>query len=574
MSQKPIINCHTHIFTGDNIPPYIGKKFMPVILYRILTVPLIIGICKFWFTSKYSPYKFNFSFQNSNLKKNLVKLKLLWQSFGIVRTFVDVIGFLLVIFSSYILFKYFFKEIEFCENLLIKLYNIPYLEFLKKDTVQIIIILFTLIAIPYGRKIAMMLFRNSKKLSLLFINEDQLKFITRYVNIGRFAYYKEQNTIFKRLKGQYPKDTQFVILPMDMEFMDAGKVKPIGNYQTQMEKLKILKQKNPNIIHPFIFVDPRRENVGYADFFKWRNDNGKVVLEECFIKDYIEKANFAGFKIYPALGYFPFDEKLLALWKYAADNNLPIMTHCIRGTIFYRGNKKKEWYYHPIIKDAKLADEYMLLSKNNNIEYSVDFTHPLNYLCLLNPFLLKEWIKKCNNTELFDLFGYSEATDTITSDLSNLKICFGHYGGDDEWKKFLERDRDNYSHKMVDESSGIKFLNPKNPETSYGGLMDIWKNADWYTVISSLMMQYPNVYADLSYIIHNQEIFPLLKKTINNPLLKDRILFGTDFYVVRNHNSEKELLATTMANLSTEEFDLIARENPINYLKRNLFQLP
>lgn len=569
MSQKPIINCHTHIFTGENIPPYIGKKFMPAILYRLLTVPLIIGICKFWFTSRYSPYKSNFSFQNSNFKKNLVKLKLFWQSIWLIRTLVDLIGFLLVIFSSYLLFKYFFKEIQFCEELLIKLYNIPNLEFLKKDAVQIGIILFTLIAIPYGRKIAMMIIRNSKKLSLLFINEDQLKFMTRYVSIGRFAYYQEQNAIFKRLIKQYPKNTEFVVLPMDMEFMDAGKVKAIGSYQTQMEKLKKIKQKNPKTIHPFVFVDPRRENVGYTDFFKWRNINGKVVLEDCFIKEYIEKENFAGFKIYPALGYFPFDEKLLPLWKYAADNNLPIMTHCIRGTIFYRGNKKKEWYYHPIIKDAKLADEYMLLAKTQNIEYSLDFTHPLNYLCLLDPFLLKEWIKKCNKPELFDLFGYSETTDTISSNLSNLKICFGHYGGDDEWKKFLERDRDNYSHKMSNNSNGIEFLNPQNPNLSYGGLMDIWKNADWYSIISSLIMQYPNVYADLSYIIHEQEIVPLLKHTLNNPALKERVLFGTDFYVVRNHNSEKELLARTKSSLSTEEFDLIARENPINYLKRN-----
>lgn len=567
MNQKPIINCHTHIFTGDNIPPFIGKRFMPAVLYRVLTVPLVIGICKFWFTSKYSPYKFNFSFQNSNLKKNLIKLKLLWQSFGFLRILVDIIGFLFVVFSTYILFKYFFKEIEFCEKLLIKLYNVQYLKFLKKDVVQIFIILFTLIAIPYGRKIAMMIFRNSKKFSLLFINEDQLKFITRYISIGRFAYYEEQKNIFKKLKNQYPNDTQFVILPMDMEFMDAGKVNNKGNYQIQMEKLRVLKQKNPKIIHPFVFVDPRRENVGYTDFFKWRTYNGKVILEDCFIKDFIEKENFAGFKIYPALGYYPFDEKLLPLWKYAADNNLPIMTHCIRGTIFYRGNKRKEWYYHPIIKDVKLQDEYMLLSKSKNIDYTVDFTHPLNYLCLLNPFLLKEWIKKCNKPELFELFGYSEATDSITSDLSNLKICFGHYGGEDEWKKFLERDRDNYSHKMANNSKGIVFINKKDPTQCYGGLMDIWKNCDWYTIISSLMIQYPKIYADLSYIIHDQEIVPLLKHTLRNESLKNKVLFGTDFYVVRNHNSEKDLLAQIMSNLTTEEFDLIARDNPINYLK-------
>ena len=247
------------------------------------------------------------------------------------------------------------------------------------------------------------------------------------------------------------------------------------------------------------------------------------------------------------------------------------MTHCIRGTIFYRGYKKKEWYYHPIIKDVSLPNEYMLLPKSYNIDFSVDFTHPLNYLCLLDPFLLKEWIKKCNKPALYELFGYDASTDTLQSDLRNLKICFGHYGGDDEWKKFLERDRDNYSHKIIDNSDGIKFLNPQNPGLSFGVLKDIWSNADWYSIISSIMMQYPNVYSDLSYIIHNPEIFPLLKQTINNPKLKHRVLFGTDFYVVRNHNSEKELLATTMANLSSDEFDQIARENPISYLD-NLVQ--
>ncbi len=568
MSKKPIINCHTHVFTGENIPPYIGKTFMPRILYWIFTVRFVIGICKFWFTNKYSPYKFKFSFQNSRLRKNLIKLKLIWQKIWPLRTLIDVIGFFLVIFSSYLLFKFFFKQIELLEIAITKLYEVRFLGFLKNDFVQIMIILFTTIAIPYGRKIVLMILKNSRKLSLLFVNQSQLNFISRYISIGRFAYYKEQAAIFNRLDKQYPHDTEFVILPMDMEFMDAGKIKPEAGYEVQMEKLKKLKKKHPSKIHPFVFVDPRRQNVGYKDFFRYKNSNGKVVLEDCFIKEYIEKEKFAGFKIYPALGYFPFDEKLLPIWKYAAENNLPIMTHCIRGTIFYRGNKKREWYYHPIIKDSKKPNEYMLLSSRANIEFSVDFTHPLNYLCLLDPYLLKEWIKKCNKPELYDLFGYDAKTDTLASDLSNLKICFGHYGGDDEWKKFLESDRDNYSHKMLDQSKGIEFLNPDNLAQSHGGLMDIWRNADWFTIISSMMMQYPNVYSDLSYIIHNQEIFPLLKQTINNPQLKDRILFGTDFYVVRNHNSEKDLLATTMANLSTEEFDQIARENPISFLNR------
>lgn len=105
--KKPIINCHTHIFTGDNIPPHIGKTFMPGILYRFLTVPLVIGLCKFWFTSKYSPYKFKFSYQNSRLRKTMIKIKLFWQKIWPIRTLIDMIGFFLVIFSSYLLFMFF-----------------------------------------------------------------------------------------------------------------------------------------------------------------------------------------------------------------------------------------------------------------------------------------------------------------------------------------------------------------------------------------------------------------------------------------------------------------------------------
>lgn len=567
MEKKTIINCHTHIFIGKNIPPFIGKTFMPWILYRLLTIPFIIGLCKFWYTSKYSPYKLKFSSNNTKLKKLNIKIKQLWQKNFLLRTLVDTIGFTLVIFTAYILFKYFFKKIEIAENLLVKLYSIENFGFLKNDIIQIAIIIFTIIAIPYGRKIAILIAKNSKKISLLFINQDQLKYISRYVSIGRFAYYDSQSHIFKRLKNQYPEKTEFIVLPMDMEFMDAGDLKPEGSYEKQMIDLKSLKQTNPQI-HPFIFVDPRREKVGQNDFFKWHVGlNNEVELDECFIKEYIVENQFSGLKIYPALGYFPFDKKLLPLWKYAADNEIPIMTHCIRGTIYFRGLKKEEWYYHPIFKESNTID-YMFLGNQKNIEYSLDFTHPLNYLCLLEPLLLTELVKKSKNEDIKKLFGYNEETATISSDLRNLKICFGHYGGDDEWKKFLERDRDNYSHRVIAPAEGINFIKNNNLKESYGTLVDVWKNADWYTIISSMIIQYPNVYADLSYIIHNQEIIPMLKQTLANGKLREKVLFGTDFYVVRNHNSEKELLANTLANLSQNEFDQIARSNPVKYLKK------
>ena len=81
------------------------------------------------------------------------------------------------------------------------------------------------------------------------------------------------------------------------------------------------------------------------------------------------------------------------------------------------------------------------------------------------------------------------------------------------------------------------------------------------------MLQYPNVYADVSYIIHNESIQLLLKQTMTHEGLKNRVLFGTDFYVVRNHKSEKNIYAAINTHLDEEEFDQMARNNPAEFLR-------
>jgi hypothetical protein len=57
-----------------------------------------------------------------------------------------------------------------------------------------------------------------------------------------------------------------------------------------------------------------------------------------------------------------------------------------------------------------------------------------------------------------------------------------------------------------------------------------------------------------------------LKKTLQHSDLSKNVLYGTDFCVVRNHKSEKEMLADLQAGLSEAEFDQIARENPVQFL--------
>jgi hypothetical protein len=76
---------------------------------------------------------------------------------------------------------------------------------------------------------------------------------------------------------------------------------------------------------------------------------------------------------------------LLPLWKYAADNQIPIMTHCIGGTIFYRGRKKDEWNEHPVFQQSIGEQRYepLLLDamQNEKIYFELYASIELTSVC-------------------------------------------------------------------------------------------------------------------------------------------------------------------------------------------------
>lgn len=453
--------------------------------------------------------------------------------------------------------------------------------FIPPSTIgKLLLILLLLVFFSTGRNIVLFLLKKIFSFFSVLPGPRTKELFKRYLNIGRFSFYKNQLRIYGRLRSQYPADTGFVVLPMDMEYMEAGKLKEEHRYHQQMDMLKRikLKDKYKNTFFPFVFADPRRMLEEGSKHFDYVINNGKVILQECFIKDYIETYKFSGFKIYPALGYYPFDDTLLPLWKYAADNGLPITTHCIRGIIYYRGPKQKAWDHHPIFEQASGNDKYepLLLMEIKNRDFTTNFTHPLNYLCLLEEELLRKVVARSRNRKVHELFGYQDENTKLKHDLSHLKLCFGHFGGDDEWNRFMELDRDNYSAQLVkNPEQGVQFLSNSYGKPSRGKLEQIWKYADWYTIICSIILdvRFPNVYADISYILHKAEIQPLLKYTMRNPKLRTKVLFGTDFYVVRNHKSEKNILADMLQDLSDDDFDQIARINPRKFLANARYNL-
>ncbi|MDR6845681.1 amidohydrolase family protein [Flavobacterium granuli] len=572
MEKSKIINCHAHVFTGDHVPSYLAKTFLPWPFYYFLPLTPLVKLFRFWYNG---PYRLQFKPLYKKCSANLYKAKIFIIRNTILSTLRTIVGLWLTIDVFFIIFNSFESARNPSKNCVDSLYKdleglliIPD-SFLGKTFVVVCLIVFY----KPGRNFLFFLFSKIWSFLGVFMGSESKKLAKRYLNLVRFALYDNQFNIFGRLKGQYPQGTGFVLLPMDMEYMEAGSLKSGKRYADQMEQLAEIKENNKDTAFPFVFAEPRRMREEGISHFDFEVNHDKIVLKECFIKEYIEQKGFSGFKIYPALGYYPFDETLLPLWKYAADAGLPILTHCIRGTIFYRGSKKKDWDYHPLFVESFGEGIYksMLLPEIKNSDFINNFTHPLNYLCLLDCELLKALVINAKDDRIREVFGYDKESNTIKYDLSHLKLCFGHYGGDDEWLKYLESDRYDHNNQLAKHpSAGIIFNKTIDGAPSIGKIEQLWKHADWYSIISSMMLQYENVYADLSYIIHSQEIQPLLKQTLLNEGLRKKVLFGTDFYVVRNHRSEKDMLAGILKNLTEEDFDQIARINPELFLKKNV----
>ncbi|SMF42746.1 amidohydrolase family protein [Desulfovibrio gilichinskyi] len=182
----------------------------------------------------------------------------------------------------------------------------------------------------------------------------------RYATFLSTAGEKTQHQVFLKVRECYPPETKFVILPMDMEFMGAGK--PSKSIEQQHDELAKLRDSFPNQIIPFAAIDPRRPDV------------------LSMLKDLVEKKQFKGIKLYPPLGYFPYDERLNPIYEFAETKNIPIIAHCASATVHSRDLGKEE---------------------------CSNYANPDHYKSILKKY-------------------------------KDLKICLAHFGGEAAWKDYLE----------------------------------------------------------------------------------------------------------------------------------------
>jgi predicted TIM-barrel fold metal-dependent hydrolase len=189
-----------------------------------------------------------------------------------------------------------------------------------------------------------------------------------------------QEEVFSRLCMFYPSDARFAVHSIDFDYMGAGKApKP---FTQQLSELALLKQKFPQKLYPFFCADPRR-----PDLFE-------------LFRRYIEEENFTGIKLYPSLGFFPFDERLYPLYEYAQKYNLPVTTHCsASGPVFGRNIPPPKERIHPKTQEV--------MNYSSKKQFGDHYTDPDNYLWLLK-------------------------------DFPQLKLCFAHFGGDAQCIKYYK----------------------------------------------------------------------------------------------------------------------------------------
>ena len=212
---------------------------------------------------------------------------------------------------------------------------------------------------------------------IFWTDNDILDRYNKFVTTGRLG---SQQKILEKCLPFYPEGTRFIILPMDMAFMGAGKVpRP---YPDQLAELFQVSLIYPQII-PFVHVDPRRKNI----------------LE--LVKKCVEQWNYKGIKLYPPLGTFPYDEGFWPIYEYAQSMNLPVLTHCSPyNPVHFKGSRKE------LLQLLGKAKQPIDTQGKKIKELCANFTHPMNFVEVIKQF-------------------------------PSLRICFGHFGSQYFWDQFI-----------------------------------------------------------------------------------------------------------------------------------------
>lgn len=284
-----------------------------------------------------------------------------------------------------------------------------------------------------------------------------------------------------------------------------------GFYQ-QMNELSELRNLTdwPKLsILPFFSADPRNPNV-FEDFLAVFSDVDKRVNRtgQLFLNDMFP---FLGLKIYPSLGYFPSDPKLMELYKVCQEKNIPITTHCGGGATRYNAS---DW----------VEGDRMVLNESDEL--------------IQESFRIDAKPKKNKSRRVARLFNAPRYWKPVLHAYPDLKLNLAHFGSDIEWENFRNGEPNTHVHEALE-----------------------------------MIEKHPNVYADISYACsydrNLRALMDYLEKT-EDPLrskLQSKILFGSDYYMTEL----KKSLITILQSVFEECDPIMIQQFCIDNPKRFLF---
>lgn len=404
--------------------------------------------------------------------------------------------------------------------------------------------LFNLLSTSFGRLVIKSLAKmGAKKDATQRTMKD--KYIA-FLNVGLQNSQLDVYEMERKTTTMVDPEARMVVLTINMDYMDD--VAPPMRYNTQIEDIKNIRRYHPSSFFPFYGVDPRH----------LAGDRGLQILRNQMESGFVQKGKsypyFFGLKLYPALGYFPFDKRLTEIYQYAEKNLLPIMTHCTRVGSQYIGSN----IINLIPNDISLL--YPPNKGLNQQSTEIDNKTKESIQNRITKYYEKGWIannKIGDNDYACDLFGHPENYIPLMLRFPKLKICLAHMGGSYE----IDTSHDDDSMKK------IRSIDPTS----------------WFEHIGALMCEYENMYTDISYTLSSfaEAGDVVLKKTIELMKRKDkngnelayRILFGTDFFMTEQEMREEDLINITRSKLghlssSTGDnyWELMTKINPTKYL--------
>ncbi|MFP2931028.1 hypothetical protein ACLESO_38715 [Pyxidicoccus sp. 3LG] len=337
-------------------------------------------------------------------------------------------------------------------------------------------------------------------------------------------------------------------------------------WEQQRELTEEVAVSHPFRMLPMYHYEPRR----YLKAEPWDAPFSQVATPS-------QPGLYVGFKMYSSQGYMPSDFKntlpdgtqrlphLKDFFSRCASEGIPVMTHCTPSG-FYTHQRRffldlepdaaKRKKYTPDVKPVQEA-RVAYLAERVRFKKDLKDSRKMEEARLKLKELVKSYRKEAQQERLRyfkDHYIHPEAWRALLKEVPSLKVCLAHFASDEAiWVRGLRKalqDKPGLQEEDAKDRKAEERLisNWEKEQKEKGRPLDAFLDGDglvyekdWIDSIVKLCADFENVYTDISYLplVNRFPLglkYPYWKKLAevleSNPKMLDRVMFGTDWYMV------------------------------------------